>query len=60
MSISWCLYKIAKSNYWLRRVCLSVCLSVCLPACLPARLSACNDKAANGRIFMEFDIKLFF
>jgi hypothetical protein len=40
--------KIAKSDYSLRHVCLSVCLS------------AWNNSAPTGRIFMEFDIWVFF
>jgi len=45
--------KIAKSDYYRRHVCLSVSLSVCL-------LSAWNNSAPTGRIFMKFDIGFFF
>jgi hypothetical protein len=40
--------KIAKSKYWLRRVCLS------------ARLSGGNNFVPTGEIFMKFDIGEFF
>jgi hypothetical protein len=39
--------KIAKSDYYLRHVCLSVCLS------------ACNNSAPTGRILMKSDILVF-
>jgi len=39
--------KIAKSNYYLRHVCLSV------------RRSALNNSAPTGRILMKFGISLF-
>ena len=40
--------KIAKSYYWLRYV------------CLPVYLSVCENTAPTGRIFMKFDIRVFF
>jgi hypothetical protein len=46
-----CLRKIAKSDYWLRHICLSVCPSF--------RLSAWNS-AATGRVFITFYIRGFF
>ena len=44
--------KIAKSDYWLRHECQSVRPSV--------RLSAWNNSAPTGRIFIRFDILAFF
>jgi len=47
-----CFWKIAKSDYELRYVCLCVCLSI--------RLSAWNTSAPTGWIFVKFDVWVFF
>jgi len=44
--------KIAKSDYEHRHICQSVAVSV--------RLSAQNNSAPSGRIFLKFDISVFF
>ena len=41
-------------------ICLAVCLSTCLPNRTSVRLSAWNNSAPTGRIFMIFDICVFF
>jgi len=41
-------YKIAKNEYWLRHVCLSVWLSTW------------NNSAPTGRIITKFDVWIFF
>jgi len=46
---------IAKSDYWLRHVCLSV-----RPSFLPSVLSASKNSAPTGRIFVKFNIWVFF
>jgi len=35
---------------------ISLVMRVCLSVCLPVRLSAWNNSAPTGRIFMKFDI----
>ena len=50
--------KIAKSDFYIRDVCLS--LGLCVSVCLSVSSSASNNSATNGQIFMKFDIWTFF
>jgi hypothetical protein len=54
--------KIAKSDYRLCHICLSVCLSACqsVRPCVCVCPSAWNNFAPTGQIFVKFDICAFF